>query len=225
MISKTIIDFLTLLKENNNREWFAENRKLYDIAKTEFENTVKKLIPRIAEFDKSIGLQEPKDCIFRIYRDTRFSHDKTPYKSNFGAYFSRGGKNGGYAGYYFNLEPASIFLSGGLYLPMPNILKSVRTEIFENPQEFKKIISTPDFKKLFGEVWYGDSEKEKLKTAPKGFPKDFELIEILKYKNFVTWHNVSDKIVLSSDFEDYAINIFKSTFQFNSFLNRAVEHA
>ena len=139
MINKNILLFLNELKNNNNRDWFHANKPKYNEAKVEFENYINNLIPEIGKFDNEIKHLEAKECIFRIFRDVRFSKDKSPYKPNFGAYIVKGGKKSGNAGYYLHIEPENSFLGGGIYMPPSNILKAIRIEIYENIDEFKSI--------------------------------------------------------------------------------------
>ncbi|HEY4785942.1 MAG TPA: DUF2461 domain-containing protein, partial [Bacteroidales bacterium] len=152
MLEKSL-SFLTVLKDNNYKEWFHENKPLYEEAKKEFESFVSLLIKEIKAIDGDIGYPEPKDCIFRIFRDIRFSNDKTPYKTNFGAFMAKGGnRKSEYGGYYFHLEPGNSLLAGGIWMPQPGILKAIREEIFHNIDEFLAIIESKEFKKQFGEL-------------------------------------------------------------------------
>ena len=121
MITPTILEFLTLIKENNNREWFHENKALYNQAKNDFEVFVNLAINEISKFDKSIVSVDAKDCIFRIFRDVRFSKSKMPYKANFGAFIIKGGKKSPMAGYYIHVEPGNSFLAGGIYMPPADV--------------------------------------------------------------------------------------------------------
>ena len=137
-----IIRFLEQLRRHNNREWFEANKLWYRDVKARFDGLVARLIDAIAAFDPSVAGLAVKDCTYRIYRDTRFSPNKEPYKTHFGAYFCPRGKKSGYAGYYFHVEPqgdgliGGHLLSAGLYMPEPNVLKSVRDEIFDNGERF-----------------------------------------------------------------------------------------
>ena len=115
----------------------------------------------------------PKDCLFRIFRDVRFSKDKRPYKTNMGSFIAKGGRKSMRAGYYFHIEPDGNFAGGGIYMPPSEPLKNIRTAIFENPETFIELTETKKFKKIFTE-FHG----EKLKTAPKGFPREFEYINL-----------------------------------------------
>jgi len=214
---KNALDFLKELKANNNREWFNENRKTYESAKTEFESLVNNLIPKIYEFDPEIGSLTAKQCVFRIFRDVRFSKDKSPYKVNMGGFMSKGGRKGFHSGYYVHIEPGKSFLGGGIYMPPADVLKKIRQEIMYNVDEYKNIINNPAFKKIFTQM-----EGEKLKRPPKGFPADFPDIELLKYKSYVVLHEVKDKNILSENFENNIIDVFKTMYPLNEFLNKAL---
>ena len=191
-ITKSTFDFLKDLKKNNYREWFQANSKRYDAASGEFLNLVSAIVKDLMTFDPEIGSINPKDAVFRIYRDVRFSSDKSPYKTHMGAYFVKGGKQSGNAGYYLHLDPEGSFAAGGVWQPLPDILKAVRTEIYENLDEFKSIIRNEVFIDTFGEI-----EGEKLKIPPKGFPKEFPGMELLIYKSYTVFRNIPVKTVLS----------------------------
>ncbi len=216
MLSKSY-KFLSKLIPNNNRDWFHANKGIYNEAKAEFEGFIDLIIPEIIKIDKEVGILNAKECIFRIFKDVRFSKDKTPYKINFGAYMSKGGRKSPYAGYYLHFEPGASFMGGGVYMPESANLKAIRTEIYDNVVEYKKIISKASFKKVFPEI-YG----EKLKTAPKGFPKDFPDLELIKNKHFAVVHYVDDDFWRSDDLIKKIIEIYKVQLPFNNFLNRAI---
>ncbi|MEI9935324.1 MAG: DUF2461 domain-containing protein [Ferruginibacter sp.] len=127
MLQSSTFNFLEDLKENNNKSWFDKNRKIYELAKADFYTTVDTLINGIADFDESIRNLKAKDCLFRINRDIRFSKDKSPYKTNMGAYFNKGGKKINTAGYYFHFEPGGSFIAGGFHMPMPPELARNKT--------------------------------------------------------------------------------------------------
>jgi len=210
--------FLRLLQKNNNREWFHSHKDLYNDAKQEFEGITELLIHEISSFDKDISGLIPKDCIFRIFRDIRFTNDKSPYKNNFGAYLSKGGKKSFYAGYYLHIEPNESMIAGGIYMPPAPVLKAVRNEIFHHIEEFNEIISERDFVKHFG-----DFSSEKLKTAPKGFPKDFPDMELLKYKNYIVVESKTDKEMMTDSISKELKEDFKRIFRLNQFLNEAIK--
>jgi len=215
------LDFLKKLNNNNNKEWFEKNKNTYLQAKEEFENTVESLIPAIHKFDKQIsGELKAKDCTFRIYKDVRFSKDKTPYKNNMGAVFNPGGKKTAIAGYYLHIEPGKSFFGGGVYMPEPDKLQAIRQEIDYHPKEFLKILNQASFKKYFK----GLDEEDKLKNPPKGFDKDHALIEILKNKHFVVSHAISDKQLLDKKGMSLILEGFKAMQPLLVYLRRAIEN-
>lgn len=214
-MDRIILNFLTALKENNNREWFQVNKSWYETARNEFEAFINEIIPGIRSFDPMIDMITAKDCAFRIYRDVRFSSDKSPYKTNMGAYIARGGKNSTLAGYYVHVEPGMSFLAGGLYMPPSETLKRIREEIFYNIADFKLIINNPEFKEYFEAF----DASQKLKKPPKGFSADFADIDLLKFKSYAVMHSVNDELLLSRDYSDYAIACFRSLHPLNRFFN------
>jgi len=217
MILKNTLTFLEQLEKHNNRVWFHENKKQYETAKKEIENFINELIPEVKKFDNEIDILSAKECMFRIYRDVRFSKNKLPYKTNFGAFIAKGGRKGGNAGYYLHIEPRKSFLGGGVYMPDPDSLKAIRQEIYYNHTEFKKIINNKIFKKNFNIL-----EGEKLKRPPKDFPAGFPDIELLKYKSYVVLHGITDEDIKSANFFKYILIIFKAMYPLNCFLNRAL---
>jgi uncharacterized protein (TIGR02453 family) len=215
-IKKSTLDFLTALNCNNNRDWFIANRPLYLEAKGNFEAFVQEIIDKIIIFDPIMKGLEARSCVFRINRDVRFSNDKSPYKSHFGAFIVRGGKKNGdrFAGYYFHIEPGKSIMAGGAYTPPAPWLAFIREKISDYPDEFLKITRSGDFIKYFGAI-----DGEKLKTAPKGYPKDHPHIELLKYKSYLVINEASDKTVLGKDFQEHVINVFKAMKPLNDYLN------
>ncbi|HAF30048.1 MAG TPA: TIGR02453 family protein [Bacteroidales bacterium] len=220
MLNKNILQFLSDLKENNYKEWFHENKPTYQKVKKEFEQFIAQIIVDISQFDTSVKNLEPKHCIFRINRDIRFSNDKSPYKTNFGGFIVPGGRNAGFAGYYIHIEPGNCFLAGGIYMPPPDRLKAVRTEIYENTEDFKKILNDKNFKKHFKEI----SSEDQLKNAPKGFPKDFEDIDLLKHKHYTVMKPIEDSLIFSNKFADEVNETFMALYPFNSFINEAINY-
>ncbi|HRI40988.1 MAG: DUF2461 domain-containing protein [Candidatus Pollutiaquabacter aromativorans] len=184
--------FLKALKKNNNRDWFNDHKSEYENAKDNVLGFIQELVVAFSTFDSSLRGLEAKDCLFRIYRDTRFSKDKTPYKTNLGASINAGGKKSMGPGYYVHLEPGGSFIAGGIWMPPADEVKKIRQEIDYNGKDLKKILTKPSFKKAFG----GLSREHALKTAPKGYPKDHPDIELLKLNSFIVWKNVSDKDIL-----------------------------
>lgn len=221
MLQKETLLFLKELKQNNNKPWFDENRNAYEVAKKDFENLAQQLIHAVAQFDKSIAHLQPKDCMFRINRDVRFSKDKRPYKTNFGMSISKGGKKGISAGYYLHLEPGESFVGGGMWMPMPSELKKVRQEIDYNWNEFQQIVQAKDFKKVYGDV--DKSAEYTLSRPPKGYEEDNAAIEYLKLKSFVALASVDDKVFTQPSFVAEATKSFEALFPLLQFINRAVE--
>lgn len=215
---KEIYDFLSALEQNNNREWFDTNRDTYKKTQQQFLHITEVLINEIRTFDKEIGFLDSKKCVFRIFRDVRFSKDKRPYKTNYGTYIAKDGRKAGNPGYYFHIQPGHSFLAGGIFMPMPDKLRAIRTEIYSNPQDFLDIIEEDDFKNNFFLF-----DEDKLKTAPKGFPKDFEYIELLRYKSYSPCMNISDEQLLSPDIIEIVLRKFRYLLNFNQFLYYAID--
>lgn len=217
MLNSSVYEFLLELRENNNREWFQSNKKKYDRAKKDFQLFIDLSIEQIKQIDPDISGVQAKDCVFRIFRDVRFSADKRPYKTNFGAFIAKQGRKSKFGGYYIHVEPEQSFLGGGCYMPESKVLKAIRTEIYHHSEEFKSIINKPEFKMHFDEL-YG----EKLKTAPRGFPKDFEEISLLNYKNYAVIKPISDDLLTSDQFPFEIENTCKALRPLNQFLNEIV---
>lgn len=215
---KTSFDFLLELQFNNNRQWFKNNEDFYKKAKSEFEEFTSKLISGLQAIDPEIGELNPKDCIFRIYRDVRFSKDKEPYKNNMGAFIAKDGKKSPFAGYYFHLEPGDSFVGGGVYMPEKAVLDKIRNAIYQNPKPLKEIINKKEFNSYFSEI-FGD----KLKTAPKGFPKDFEDIELLKHKHYALAHQLNDDFRNSNKVELDILKVFAVMKDFNNYFNEIIK--
>ncbi|HEX5002938.1 MAG TPA: DUF2461 domain-containing protein [Bacteroidia bacterium] len=221
VISKATLKFLKELKANNNRDWFMANKPRYETVKSEFELFIEPLLKQISKFDPSVSGLTPKDCIFRIYRDVRFSKDKSPYKTHIGAYISGSGKKTEVhekAGYYIHIEPGASMLAGGAYVPGTGWLKAIRQEIDYNQKEFLSLIRSKNFKTLFGEL-----DGEKLSKVPKGYDATHPLIDLLKYKSFLAVHYSPDKTVVSDAFLSHAANVFKNISPLNGFLNRCLD--
>lgn len=204
------LNFLKKLEQNNNREWFTEHKKLFTIAREDVFSFVEALIREIARFDKEIGKVDAQKSLFRIYRDTRFSHNKDPYKTNFGA--NIGYKN---AGYYLHIQPKQSFLAGGIYMLENDKLKELRKEISGNAAAFQKIVREERFRSYFG----GLSEEGKLKRVPAGFEKEDPMAEFLKLKHFVAVRPVSDKELLEKDAPVKFAEVYRSLKPLKDFLN------
>lgn len=215
-IPKTI-EFLRQLVCNNNKEWFDANKDQYLEAKKEFEQFTASMIKKAQKVDPDIKELDPKKCTFRIYRDVRFSKDKTPYKNNFGAFINAGGKKSPFAGLYLHVEPDASFIAGGS-VPNPKILPAIRTAINENPKQFEKILSSAELKKHFGGL-----QGEQLKRAPKGFDNDAPHVDLLKFKHYALSHKVEDEFWLEKNLEDNIIDLFEVVQPFNAFVNAGLK--
>lgn len=218
MNGQLILEFLIDLKFNNNKLWFGDNKERYQEAKGEFEQLIGSILTELKHMDSRIAVTSSKDCIFRIFRDVRFSKNKEPYKTNFGALIAPGGRKKSYAGYYIHIEPDESFVGGGSYMPEPDVLRAVRKEIYENVNEFKQIINEENFRKYFPDI-YG----EKLTLAPKGFPKDFKDIDLLKYKHYAVAFPVSNSFWTAENIIEEIMEIYRALYPFNNFLNRVIK--
>jgi len=213
-----VIQFLQELAANNNRDWFNDNRKRYEESRDKMIFLTDVLINEIAKFDPEVAGTNPKDCVFRIFRDVRFSKNKDPYKTNFGSFISKGGRKSIYPGYYIHIEPNQSFIGGGVYMPEAESLRSIRNYLAENATEFLEIINDPEFRSTFPEMY-----DHKLKTAPKGFPKDHEFIELLKNKSFVFSTRIENKKITYDHFISDTVQAFKQLHRANVFLYDALE--
>lgn len=216
---ENVFAFLKGLNANNNKEWFDKHKDQYLEAKEDFEQLIAKVIDRVSKFDKQIDADmAPKSCMFRIYRDVRFSKDKTPYKTHFSADMNPGGRKSMLPGYYFQVKPGNSFLAGGVWMPEADKLAAIRQEIDYNGKELEKILRSAAYKKFFD----GLDESDKLKTLPKGYEKDHKHIEYLKLKSFLAYHEFSDKIVKAKDLDKYLAEGFKAMYPLVHFLREAV---
>jgi uncharacterized protein (TIGR02453 family) len=215
IIEKSTLDFLKKLKENNNKEWFSANKGLYEKARANIEDFAMYLIINISKFDDSAAGLEPKECIFRIYRDIRFSRDKTPYKTNFGIILVNKKSFQTSCGYYLHIEPGNSIAYAGSHEPEKQFLFRMRKKIDMNFDKFMKIINAPDFKKFYKEI-----DSDTLKKVPPGFNKESPAAEYLKYKEYCAGSGFTDNEVLSDSFADQVIKKFKAAEKFNKFLGQ-----
>lgn len=215
-MEKSTIDFLKKLKKNNNREWFAEHKSEYEAAVLDFASFVQGLVSGIRKFDKSLPPLQARECVFRIFRDVRFSRNKSPYKTNFGAFMAHGGRKGGKAGYYFHLEPGASFTGGGLYMPDAKNLLLIRQALDRDCAPFRKIVSSADFKKSYQELRRDDA----VKSAPRGFSKDHPALDLLQLKSYVATRKIDDQLVLSNQLGEETLRLFKVIHPMTSWLNQ-----
>lgn len=220
MLHATTIKFLEDLQNNNNKPWFDEHRKIYEAAKADLQHMVGQLIPAIASFDEPIGTLLVKDCTFRINRDVRFSKNKSPYKNNMAAYFSRGGKKAMVAGYYFHCEPGKSYAAGGFYSPIPDELAKIRQEIDYNFDEWKSIITNKTFKKYFPT---GVDGIELLIRPTKGYDENNPAIQYLKMKHFIVSKPFTDVELKSKTLVKDVAKVYETMKPMIDFLNLSVE--
>lgn len=216
---QVVLDFLKKLKKNNSKEWFDANRPIYEKAKEEVKTLVAEVLAKVAVFDPSITSLEVKDCMFRINRDVRFSKDKSPYKSNIAFMIAPGGKKSAKSCYYFHIEPGNCFVAGGIYMPMPEQLKSLRQEIDYSGDELKKIFSSKEFRKYFT----GFDEEAKLVRMPQGYTEDNAYAEWLKLKSFTVTTHFEDTLLSNKDIVKKITDSFTQLYKLNQFLNNALD--
>jgi len=220
MIKTSTFKFLKDLKKNNNKNWFGNNKSGYLDAREDAGHFVEQLIEGLGKIDADIAPLHAKDCTYRIYRDVRFSSDKTPYKTHMGAFLNKGGKKAPTAGYYFHLEPGKSIMGGGLWMPMPAELNKVRQEIDYNYAEWTKILGDRRFKKYYPN---GLDQSEILSRPPKGYDAENPAIGFLKLKSFTTTRSLTDEMMLSRPLLKEVIGAFGALKEFIDFLNRALE--
>lgn len=220
MLNKTTLTFLKEIKINNHKQWLDVNRLKYENAKGDFTQLVTGIITGISSFDPAIGTLTAKDCTFRLNRDIRFSKDKSPYKTNFGAGFNAGGKKASNAGYYLHIEPGHSFIGGGFWMPAAADIAKIRQEIDYNFDEWNKIINNKKFKDNF---ITGLTMEGSLKRSPKGYEEDNPAIKYLRLKSFTISKAVTDAEIILPSFKKNITDTFKSMQPFLNFLNRATQ--
>ena len=196
MINRDTLEFLKKLAKNNDREWFQANKAAHDRARENVIVFCGELITQLKKTDPAIDeALDPKKCVLRIYRDIRFSLNKTPYKTNFGISIPTTGLRNGGVEYYMHVQPGNCFIGGGYWMPEAEHLKKIRQEVDYNAHDLKLIVDDPEFVALFGDF----RKQEQLKTVPKGYDAGNENLELLKLKSFVSWHSLKDEELLEAD--------------------------
>lgn len=222
MLQPSTLKFLKDLKKNNNKPWFDKNRKVYEAAKADFASFIQTVIDTHSKKDPSIKSLLSRDCMFRINRDIRFSKDKSPYKTNFGASINKGGKKAwNTAGYYFHLEPGGCFTGGGIYMPEPDVLKKVRQEIDYSFADFKKIINAKKFKSVYGEL--DRSPEFQLSRVPKGYEPDNPAADYLRLKSYIAMVKLSDTDLTSKTLVKKTVAAFEALQPLIEFINNGME--
>ncbi len=216
-----VLKFLRELAQNNNRDWFNTHKSTYQESLEYFRQFAGTLLADMSSFDPSLGNLDPKDTIFRIYKDVRFSKDKSPYKTHFGCWMTKGGRKSTDAGYYLHLEPGKSFLAAGVWMPPGEQLKLIRQEIVFNPKAYLEVIGNP----LLKERYERGGKEDMLKKGPAGFSKDFEYLEEIKYKHYIFSRNYSDAELLDAGLSDNIVKDYQDLFPLVSYLNHSMSFA
>ncbi len=220
MLSKDSLKFLEDLKANNNRDWFLDNKKRYEVFKKDYHQLVSDFLDAMKPLDSSLEMLEVKHCTFRINRDIRFSKDKSPYKAHLGIWLSSGVKGWNRSGYYVHIEKGASFIAGGFYCPEAEDLKKVRKEIAYFYEDLEEILNNKNFTKEFGD--FDKNESNVLKKPPRGYEKDHPAIEFLKLKSFETTHKFDIDEVTKEDFVTTMSKKLILLKPLNDFINRAL---
>ncbi len=220
MVHPSTLTFLRELSAHNDKTWFDDHRKAYESARNHHIDFIGTLIDGISAFDPDVAGQTAKSALFRINRDVRFSKNKAPYKTNFGAYLARGGRKSTQAGYYFHLEPGASFVGGGMWMPAPADLGKIRQEIDYCLDEFRGIVESASFVRQFGGLSEGPDMR--LQRVPKGYEAENPAAPFLKYKSFVAMKPLPDDVLLSAEVLKESIDACKALHPLLKFLNRAV---
>ncbi len=218
MLHKSTLRFLRDLSKNNDKAWFDAHRDAYQDARADMVQFVDQLLLALTPMEPALAGQQGKDAVYRIFRDVRFSKDKTPYKNHFGAFFTKGGRKWDGAGYYLHVEPGAAFAGGGLWMPQGALLKAVRQEIDYSFGEFSGILNDKGFSKFFKSI-----EGESLSRPPQGYEAENPAIEYLKKKSFTVGARIDDELLTSAKAIPELVKIFGAMHPFVVFLNRAVE--
>jgi uncharacterized protein (TIGR02453 family) len=209
-----VLDFLSELEKNNARPWFEDHRDEYIQAKDLFEELVNQVIAEYRPVENLKGLTA-KDCVMRIFRDMRFSRDKLPYRTSMAASIAAGGRKSGRMAYYLHLEPHNrSMIAGGLYMPEPEQITRFREAVSRRPETFKSIIGAPDFKQYFGSI-----QGDRLKTTPKGFAPDHPEIELLRLKEVLATHPLTDEVILADGLATHIVKVFTALKPFLDYFN------
>ncbi len=221
MLQTSTLQFFKQLAKNNHKEWFDANRKKYEASKADFIVSLQEILSGFAKTDAAISALTPKDCLFRINRDIRFSKDKSPYKTNIGAYINAGGKKSMTAGYYLHIQPGESFVGGGLYQPDADALKKIRQEIDYNFDEFKSIVNGRKFKLVYTKGLSKDDDIS-LSRPPKGYDENNPAIEFIKLKSVIAMSPLTDAQVTDKKFVATVVKAFEALHPLVVFMNKAL---
>lgn len=198
--------FLADLAENNRREWFEAHRPAYQALRDQFTAFVGEVIERTADFDDRVRWKDPRDCLFRIYRDVRFSNDKSPYKTTFSAYISEQNRRGAPPGYYLEVDEKGVMLAAaGIWLPPAPVLARLRASLAEHPERFERVLRSRGFRKTFGEL-----QGDRLTRPPRGYTADTPLIEHIKRKSYIVWRETDAREITHDDALSYVVDSYRT---------------
>lgn len=217
-MNRQLFDFLTRLAENNDRAWFAANRAEFDALRAQWIDSVQRIVNALAVDDPSLRGVRASDCVYRIYRDTRFSHDKSPFKTYFSALISPTGRHCDRACYYVHVGVEECAVYGGVWSPEAPVLKKLRRAIVDNIEEFREITETPEIKALYP-GWYG----RKLKTAPKGYDRDHPDIDLLRLTEYGKCHELDRAFFDAPDWPEKVASMLRILKPMNDFLNYSID--
>ena len=221
MFTNITLSFLQDLKINNNKSWFDAHRSTYEIMRNEYKNCAAEILEDMQKIDSSLENIDAKECLFRINRDTRFSKNKAPYKTNLGVWLPPLGKKSGLAGYYLHIEPGGSFIGGGLYMPDSPSLQKLRKEIYFFYDEFSSILSDTSFSDFYGNLDMSDDIL--LKKCPRGFDINHPSIPLIKLKSFTATKSFDDHILIDkSQFKGWVIDAFVRLKPLISYINRGL---
>jgi len=219
LITPATLAFLAGLKRNNNRAWFSAHRADYERSRAEFIVLVDAVLAGLAHRDPRLLELDPAACVFRIYRDTRFARDRTPYKTHFGAFLSDRGRNIARAGYYVHVEPGESLIAGGLYMPPAAEVRAVRAALLDDAAGLRRIIGRRTFVAAFGRTLPG----ARLKTAPRDVPRDHPDLDLLQLKSYEVWREFPDRVVQGPHFAEQLMEYGLLLHPYVAWLNRALD--
>ena len=220
---KEIIDYLRRLQAHNERTWFVDHKEEYVRCQGVFNGFVEQLIAEIAKFDKSVAGNTASTCTYRIYRDVRFSQDKSPYKTHLGAFICPGGKKSGFAGYYFHMGvggegyPNAHMLATGNYCFEPQVVKLLREDIVNGEGDFDRVVKTASAFSL--------DDDNALTRNPKGYATDAPYGEYLRLRTYCLNKYVDNDFMLDDHLLEHTAELFRTTQPFLEYINRAIAYA
>lgn len=219
---KEVMDFLARLQANNNREWFKAHKDEYQAAQARFDALTARLIEGLGRLDPTVGGLDVKSCTYRIYRDTRFTNDKSPYKTHMGAFVCPGGKKSGFGGYYFQVGPdeagypSGNMLAVGHYCFTPRVMRLLREDICADNGELARIVERA--------APFVLDDENRLKRVPNGFPRDVPFAPLLTYRTFCLAYSQGRAFMLAPDVVERTLDLLARTQPFLAYVNRAVAY-